>query len=243
MKIANKSQSRNWALAVLGAWVWAPLALAEPAASLPASMDIAALFHESYVKAGAPRIMVFWNKELDDATVTDPARLSAAEMAQARSGARALSEPDRVRLESAFGAELGRAQVHVLDRVMGIRSTHSERDRNGEDSKLIESDAVVGKADVLLEVILIRDFTAPLGTGFKVSATNVHTADKVTEFYTVAMPILPVPSARYVPTDSGFVRWQPPAPIPTVEEVGAKLADEVMGMLRNRMEFVGRIPK
>jgi hypothetical protein len=142
-----------------------------------------------------------------------------------------LNARDAAQLEAVFREALRSAGVHLLDRATSIRMTAAQRDRHGEDPKLIETDAVLDKADVLLEIVLVQDFNSPLGRGFKVSATNVKAGTEMASIYTLAQPKLVLSRGHYVATDDGFVWQEPSIRVPTAAEVGATLADDVMRAL------------
>src|SRR6185437_5759642 len=130
-----------------------------------------------------------------------------------------------------FRNELLVANVRILDRATNIRFMEARHDRTGVDPKLIEADAVLGKADILLQVLLVPDTDSPLDTGFQVSALRVRTGAEIASLYTLALPNLSAAPGQYVATDSGFVWEQTPAPTPDASDIGIKLADEVMEKL------------
>lgn len=217
--------------------------------------DVLEPFSVRYRAAGSPRIVLFWNVSFDAATRTPKVHVSvqSAEIAPVQTGNGAtavagigvrartsgyldptghgfdtLSAPTLAQLDSAFRNELLAARVRLLDRAATIRFMQAQRDRTGVDPKLIETDAVLGKADILLQVLLVRDAASPLDAGFKVSAIRVRTGAEIASLYTLALPDLPAPQGRYVATDRGFVWRQPPRPTPDAAQIGAELANEVM---------------
>jgi hypothetical protein len=99
---------------------------------------------------------------------------------------------------------------------------------------LIEADAVLGKSDVLLEVVMLFDERAPLGAGFKVTATDVKTGASLVTFYTPAMPHLAPPASYYEATSSEFERRQPQIAL-SVPNIGAALARDLMQALGPRL--------
>jgi len=125
-----------------------------------------------------------------------------------------LSARNAVQLEVAFRQTLETAGVHLVSRATGMRMTQVDQDRTGVDPKLIEADAVAHHADLLLEIVMVQDAAAPLGAGFKISVTDVHSATEIiTDYSEARVRPQPLPS-RYVVTDTGFERRtasRPPA--------------------------------
>lgn len=156
-------------------------------------------------------------------------------LGSAKPGSVPLGPRELAELETAFRNELGVAAIRLVDRDKAVRFTQAERDRTGVDPRLIETDAVRGEADILLEVLLVRDDASPLGTGFKVEMTDVKAGSELASLYTDALPTLPVPSGRYVATDQGFVWQQPPPPAPAPAQVGTALADKIMQSLEQAL--------
>ncbi|MFL6604456.1 MAG: hypothetical protein ACJ8R9_24410 [Steroidobacteraceae bacterium] len=159
----------------------------------------------------------------------DPAKLTSG-----------LSARNAVELELNFREALQSAGVRLFSRAASIRLTQAATDRLGVDPKLIEADAVVGKADLLLEILMVPDQSTPLGVGFKATLTDIKTAREVTSVYTQARPELTQFPSHYVVTETGFEKrqYQPRA---TPRDIGIALAHEVMlatgpGLARNLPE-------
>ncbi len=251
--------------------VLAPLSMcvlsAVPAAA-GAPEDSSQAFRARYEASGAPRVMVFWNVSFSDQTRSASQQVEITrdivpgEM-QEGGGASGpgqmhttttrtidpekrhtgLSERDAARLESAFREGLRGAGVKLIDRAKSVRFMAADRDRNGVDPKLIETDAVRANTELLLEVLLVPDFMSPLGRGFIVRATDVKDGAEVAHVYTMAMPALPAPTGHYELTDDGF-RWQnAPPQIPTPEQIGTTLADEVLTALEPALSQMQARPR
>lgn len=246
-------------LPALALLVLAPLsmcALSAVPAAAGAPEDPNQAFRARYEASGAPRVMVFWNVSFNDQTQSASRQveitrdIAPGEMREeggasgpgqvhmttsqtidpAKRHAR-LSERDAARLETAFREGLRGAGVRLIDRATSVRFMAADRDRNGGDPKLIETDAVRANTEVLLEVLLVRDFMSPLGRGFIVRAIDVSDGAEVAQVYTLAMPALPAPQGHYELTDDGF-RWQSAPPqIPAPEQIGTTLANEVLTAL------------
>jgi hypothetical protein len=235
-----------------------PPTLSPPAAPALQVPDAVGPFRSQYRAAGSPRIVLFWNVSFDDTTESPRADVTvrgaevypfvskgdgnellalgvrahaSGYLDPAKRGSGSLSESDLAQLDSAFRNELLAANVRILDRATTIRFMEAQRDRTGVDPKLIEADAVLGRADILLQVLLVPDADSPLDTGFNVSAVRVKTGAEIASLYTLALPNLSAAPGHYIATDSGFVWEQPPTPTPDAGEIGIKLADEVMEKL------------
>jgi hypothetical protein len=146
----------------------------------------------------------------------DPAKLSSG-----------LSPRNDIELQLAFQQAMQNAGVRLLSRAASIRLTQASTDRHGVDPKLIEADALVGKADLLLEVLMIQDPSTPLGAGFKVTLTDIPTAREIASIYTQAAPELTPLQSHYVITDHGFEKQQD-RPRVTPSDIGIALAHAVM---------------
>jgi hypothetical protein len=230
----------------------------QPAMPVP---DAIGPFRAAYAAAGKPRILLFWNTTFDEATaatretveVTNRTRerppyggwhdggatehterTTSDQVLDAEKKPSILGASSAVELEVVFRQQLQDAGVRLMDRAASIRFTQAQRDRNGIDPKLIEADAVLGKSDLLLEVVMVFDQRAPLGAGFKVTATDVKTGASLVTFYTLATPQLVQPAPYYQATSSGFERIQPRI-APSVPDVGAALARDLMQSLGPRL--------
>jgi hypothetical protein len=218
--------------------------------ALPKDVETLRQFEAQYRAAHSPRILLFWNVSFDDETRSTEAAVEVTETTHLEQSGNSdtpaevhasfntafdtakqhprIAPREEAMLESAFRQSLHERGVRLLDRAVSLRFTAAERDREGVDRKLIESDAVKGKADILLEILMVKDFDSALGRGFKVIATQVGTGEEITSFYTRAQPPAPPRTGRYVGTDEGF-KYQPPPPwVPPVDQVGRTLAEEVL---------------
>jgi hypothetical protein len=224
-----------------------PVADSVPAAPATDSIE---QFESRYRAVGSPRILLFWNVSFDDETRSTEASIDVTQTVQGQSnngpaevhGAfnttydaakyhPQIAPREAALLESAFRQRLHHSGVRLIDRTAGVRFEAAEKDRDGVDPKLIESDAVRSKGDILLEIVMVTDLNSPLGRGFKVTATRVATTEEITSLYTLAQPPPPPRRGRYVGTDEGF-KWQAPPPwVPPVDQVGQTLAQEVMAAL------------
>jgi hypothetical protein len=229
--------------------------LARPAVPMP---DVIGPFRAAYDAAGKPRILLFWNTTFDEATAATRETVEVTnrngehvpyggywhdggtsehtehttsdQLVDSEKKPGILGGSSAVELEVAFRQQLQDAGVRLMDRAASIRFTQAQKDRGAIDPKLIEADAVLGKSDLLLEVVMVFDQRAPLGAGFKITATDVKSGASIVTFYTGAMPQLVQPAPYYEATSTGFERRQPHV-APSVPEVGAALARDVMQSL------------
>lgn len=215
--------SAAWTLVMLPAYGQMrpnhPAVLAPPTRTSTRSPGIMRAFHSAYEAAGAPRIMLFWNTSFGNSS------------GSARPKSDTLSARTVAELDAAFRRRLLHAGVRLYGRAANVRFTEARRDRAGVDPRLVEADAVLHKADILLQILLVPDRTAPLGSGFQISAVNVKTGAEVLSLYTRAQPKVHPPAGRYVATNGGFVWRQPPAQAPTVRQVAIELAKEILRSL------------
>lgn len=175
------------------------------------------------------------NEEAGAATLVDGETASATETVKTEATQRvsanvkrstSLSERDIWKTETAFRAELRNAGVRLLDRNTIMRITALIA--GTENTRAVEAKALVGKADLLMEVLTTEDPAAPLGWGFRVNVLDVHTGEERSSFYSEAMPVATTPArVSFKATSNGFekVIQQPPM---TVSDVGRALALNVM---------------
>ena len=143
-----------------------------------------------------------------------------------------LTESDGWRIETGFTSRMAEAGVQFVDRAAILRIMQAK----GEDTsnvRLVESKALVGMADLIMEVLSTRDAQAPTGSGFRITLRDLKTGQQKAAFYSQAAPEVLAPERRFVATEGGY---QPvAAPTVRIEEVGAALALDAM------RELVGRL--
>jgi hypothetical protein len=161
----------------------------------------------------------------------DVERITGSRIVDPAKGPMPLSTVYAVELETAFRRQLQSVDVELVSRNFNIRVVKAERDRAGIDPKLIEADAVTGRSDWLLEILLVCDQRAPLGVGFKVSITDVKSGSELLSMYTAARPQLVTLPSYYVATGSGF-ELRHPTRQPSVSDIGVSLAREIMESVR-----------
>jgi hypothetical protein len=165
--------------------------------------------------------------ESDDKKSETIERVTGSRLVDPAKQPNGLTSRNAVELETAFREHLQSAGVRLMNRSASIRLTQADKDRERVDPKLIEADAVLAKADLLLEVVMVPDQSTPLGAGFKITMTDIKSGAEVFSIYTAARPEIPQLPSRYVVTDSGFEKRQPHIQV-TASDVGVALARAVM---------------
>ena len=172
--------------------------------------------------------------ESDDKKGETIERVTSSRIVDAAKQPNGLSARNAVELETAFREHLQSAGVRLMSRSASIRLTQAEKDRERIDPKLIETDAVRAKADLLLEVVMVPDQSAPLGAGFKITMTDIKSGAEILSIYTAARPELPQMPGYYVVTALGFEKRQPRTQV-TTSDVGVALARAVMRAVGPRL--------
>lgn len=150
------------------------------------------------------------------------------------------AERDAWLMETAFTKWLLEGGADLIDRnlIMRITAAAMESDKD-RDVRTVESKALVGKAHLLLEVLITPDTDSPLGWGFRCSLREIQTGRLRGSFYTKAIPELPKPPARFVATNRGYERVDD-KPVVTVDHVGRKLALDAMDQLKGMLATTRR---
>lgn len=145
----------------------------------------------------------------------------------ARSGT---AETTAWRLESSFYHPFLAAGTRLIDRSMAMRTVHGGRHRDGSpDLVALETSALLGKADLLMEVLMSPDDDSPIGCRFRVTVKDVKSGQVIGLLSTRAIP--PTEShTRYVPAPTGFQKVTTRT-TPSLEEFAQRLADETMVQL------------
>lgn len=231
-------------------------------------------FRQAYAAARAPRIAIWWNRELTDEVATQYERRSnvterttidmtgsgsAAVNPQVPGGVSAISndelvgqinrtrearsgdvrvsgqartglaERGRWDFESGFSDAYLSAGATILDRAMIIRTIQGGRPAGQQaDLQAIEAAALIGKADLLMEILMTADAAAPTGWVFRITVKNVQSGAMVMSMVSKGIP--PEPATRpFVATDKGFVQATSQAPTPAI--AARQLAVESMDRL------------
>lgn len=141
-----------------------------------------------------------------------------------------VDEPVDWDVENAFNATLAASGARMIDR-SAIMRTQGEAD--GADGRAnvqaIETRAITGKADLLVEVLQANDGG---GIAFRVVVLDVRNAQILANFVTDGVP--PTPQLGYVAGPNGFERAR--APVPGPSDIGRQLAVETMQALARRWQ-------
>lgn len=200
---------------------------------------------EDYRRAGAPRIVVFWNRELTDriandydAVVRDSAEATVAPGVatfdrEVRVGRREVENDRRAGLlpEDAeweflegFQTRLQANGLVLVDRALAMRAL-AAADGAPSDKQTVEMRGIAKLADLMMTVTQTPAPDAPLGVRFKVTVTNLKDGRMVTTLVADGEGARPGPG-RFVAGANGFEREQAPAVGPG--RAGANLASDLM---------------
>lgn len=178
-----------------------PAGTASPVAAAPSEVasDVLEAFRVAYNRAGKPRMVVFVNRDFSDdvrdwgsdvrlkegyveSRVTDEGRVTGSGTAittvETRNDGerRPRDEQWMWRLENAVCDPLLASGTNLVDRAMAMRltATSATPDALGEVSvKQVETNALKGHADILIEVLVSNAKDAKFGYVFTVKGTSV----------------------------------------------------------------------
>lgn len=137
-----------------------------------------------------------------------------------------LPERDAFRLENAFMKTMREGAVQFIDRAAIMRTTAANAGGGG-DSRTVETKALQGKAELMLEVLLTRDQDAPIGWSFRGVLRDIDSGRTLATYYSRAMPALPTLPPQYRATSRGFERVDMKHVV-SIEDVGRTLALDTM---------------
>jgi hypothetical protein len=141
-----------------------------------------------------------------------------------------LKEPQDWEVRAAFEGALLEGGALLVDRNLTMRTT-SVGSRDFGDAQQVETSALLGKADLLLEVLVTVDANSPSGLLFLVTAKRIADGSLVASLMTAATR--PQEASRfYVAGPGGFQRAQ--APPLSLRDAGRELALETMHALIGR---------
>lgn len=149
-------------------------------------------------------------------------------------------ELTNLRFESAYVEPMQSAGAIFIDRatIMRLNQSHTGKQQGvgyRPDKQAVETDALVGYADMIAEILMTPDGRedSPLGMAFRVKITDVRTGQLVLSFLSQGMHEDDTDKpAQFVTTSTGFARKAPEPPKP--EDVAHRLALETMVMLSRR---------
>lgn len=145
-----------------------------------------------------------------------------------------LNERDLWKTETTFTSTMRKAGVRFIDRSAMLRTTALKE--STENTRELETKALLGKADLLMEILMTKDPDASLGWGFKVSVRDLKSGEEKTSLYTPAHPINNSPvQTEYKATDKGFEKFTYSKQA-TVNDIGVALAIDVMDAMLPNMK-------
>ena len=156
----------------------------------------------------------------------------------------ALAERHSAMLQRNFAAEMNRGGVQFVDRALAMRSTAAAQHRSGGDPRLIEADALLGRADMLLEILMIEDKDAPAAHGFDVRVKDLRRGTEVASVYSRAVPPAPRQGpGGWVAGGNGYEFKAAPASTTPAgpDQIGAALARDVMFVLGSALEAANKL--
>ncbi|HEX8446911.1 MAG TPA: hypothetical protein VF649_09885 [Sphingomonas sp.] len=138
-----------------------------------------------------------------------------------------MDEVDDWKVGAAFNGVLRAAGVRLIDRSLMMRVGARQ---TGQDDNLqaVETSALMGKADVLMEVLQTPDPASPIGYSFRVDIKDILSGAVIASLVEDGENRSPRPG-RFVAGPSGFVR-STPAPF-DLDDMGRSLARRVMTAL------------
>ncbi|ATE64513.1 hypothetical protein [Rhizorhabdus dicambivorans] len=171
----------------------------------------------------------------DDGSVVTGARVVDAELRSGRAaatadGARATGLPERAdwRAAQGFNRALLAGGARLIDRTLIMRSTALQKGVDRGDTQAVEMSALMGKADLLVEVLQTPDPGAPSGYTFRVDVKDIRSGTLLATVVTQGVPPSGGPG-RFVAGPNGYERERPLPP--TIDQVGARVASEIMQAL------------
>ncbi len=209
----------------------------------------AAEFGRAYVRAGKPRMAIFFNRSLSDdveewktpvrietAVVNRQGDVMQAETAvhfRSKNSANETHQPKSLvwAFEDGFYSTFLAKKVRLVDRRVMLRLAADQRPENAKAMavvKHIEMDGLTQYADVLVELLIQRNANSPTGYNFKAQATSVKSAQVLAMIN--ANDIEPA-KGRFVAGPNGYERPTASADPEYVKQIGAQLAQRLMASL------------
>lgn len=131
------------------------------------------------------------------------------------------------KLEGSFKNTFIRGGARLIDREMIIRTLGANVQTNAKVNTYgLETQAMIGKADYMVEILLAPSFDSDSGLAFQVNVVGIETGETIASVYTDAMP--PVRErVEYEATNRGFEERRVLDGL-TDENVGRQLAINTM---------------
>lgn len=194
---------------------------------------------------GRPRMLVYWNRQLDDETttryrdVTTTGAAVAAGRNVAVGGSVTVKEQQRTTgglhaemwsdggiIQNGYFGALLNAGANVIDRSALMRKVSTRKDKEDRsDQQFIESLALEQGIDYLVEILPETDAGSPTGYAFAVKITHLPTSSIRGQFRTIALPN--AGPKKWVAGTGGFYRDQDSRI--TADNIARVLATETLG--------------
>ena len=140
-----------------------------------------------------------------------------------------LSERSDWRVEQAFRSMLIQNGMNFADRSILMRTTAARKSvGNMPNVQEVEAQALMEKANLILEVLQTEDPAAPMGLSFRIDVKDLRSGNVLANIISTGRP-MPRAHGGFVATNRGF-RRPGPAPV-TLETLGQQLAVETMAAL------------
>jgi hypothetical protein len=143
-----------------------------------------------------------------------------------------LDEALALELEAGFTALLTEATVAVLDRAAIMRVQDRAQRPAAADAQRLETDALLSRADLLIELVMAPLPSAPLGASFRVTVKEVRTGRVVTSRTGDGHAASLASGQRWEAGEDGFVRAS--GELETARLIGEELALDTMAALAKR---------
>jgi hypothetical protein len=206
---------------------------------------------DDYRRAGSPRIVVFWNRELGDriandydgvimergeatagagyATVDREVRVGRREVENDRRDSLMPEDAEWEFLEG-FQSRLQSNGIVLVDRALAMRALAAADGAPG-DKQTVEMRGIAKLADLMMTVTQTEAPDAPLGIRFKVTVTNLKDGRMITTLVADGNGP-PRGPGRFVAGANGFEREQAPGVGPG--RAGANLASDLLVRLAGK---------
>jgi len=168
---------------------------------------------------------------------TSGSRLTNADAARAQA-----DETTAWRLESSFYDPLLSSGVRLIERNLIMRTLNKGASQGATpDIQSVETQALLGKVDYLLELLMASGNDSPIGCRFRITIKDVNTGEIVGLMSTRAMPEVGRTS-RFVATQGGF-KHETTTEVPSLEDFAHCLAEDTMFQLARGWELRSTRPR
>ncbi|MCK0068176.1 hypothetical protein [Kordiimonas laminariae] len=151
-----------------------------------------------------------------------------------------LRELLNMKLESSFKKTMIRGGTRVINREMAIRTTGADAASNEEvNTHSLETKAMVGKADLMIEILLTPSMETESGFAFQMNVIEIETGENIASLFTDGMPPV-INRQEFIATNRGFERHTFLEGF-SDEAVGRQLAIETMKELTSYWQMIAEM--